>query len=238
MKKALLTLLVMSLSTPIEAAPVKHIQHRRAVVSHHRGVHHPQQHYSFLPMANALPKPVATKAPLTGQVLTQTRLAEPIPPKPSMAVAVPQPFIMPLMTKKHAWFFHRHFRQTQVVGKNDSTTVSMNATEAAQLSTQALELLKSQSQNNATFLLLPPVPDDKQGNTFTPSLTHALQAEGFQVVSEATPSAIPVRYRISKFKNSYLLNVKINGVQMARLYERQDGNVIAASPLSTLKEQP
>jgi hypothetical protein len=84
-------------------------------------------------------------------------------------------------------------------------------------------------------LRLAPAPLTQSGDILTASLTSALEARGYRLITEATEGEDHdgLRYLVTAYENGYLLRVTAGGAETSTLLKlRADGQLIANAPLS------
>jgi hypothetical protein len=82
---------------------------------------------------------------------------------------------------------------------------------------------------------LAPAPLTQSGDTLTASLTSALEARGYRLVTEETgpQDHYSLRYLVTAYQNGYLLRVTAGGAETSTLLKLgADGQLIATAPLS------
>jgi hypothetical protein len=84
-------------------------------------------------------------------------------------------------------------------------------------------------------LRLAPAPLTQSGDTLTASLTSALEAKGYRLVTEESEGEDhhSLRYLVTAYQNGYLLRVTAGGTETSTLLKPgADGQPIATAPLS------
>jgi hypothetical protein len=82
---------------------------------------------------------------------------------------------------------------------------------------------------------LAPAPLSQSGSILTASLTSALKAKGYRLLTNETKGEghDSLRYVVTAYENGYLLRVTAGGAETATLLKRgPDGQLIATVPLS------
>jgi hypothetical protein len=84
-------------------------------------------------------------------------------------------------------------------------------------------------------LRLAPAPLTQSGDILTASLTSALEAKGYRLLTEETEGEAhdSLRYLVTAYENGYLLRVTAGGAESSTLLKLgADGQLIATAPLS------
>jgi hypothetical protein len=84
-------------------------------------------------------------------------------------------------------------------------------------------------------LRLAPAPLTQSGSILTASLTSALEAKGYRLVTDETEGEAheSLRYLMTAYENGYLLRVTAGGAETSTLLKPgADGQLIATAPLS------
>jgi hypothetical protein len=99
------------------------------------------------------------------------------------------------------------------------------------IATLAVERIPSGSKP----LRLAPAPLTQSGDTLTASLTSALEAKGYRLITEETKGKDhhSLRYLVTAYENGYLLRVTLNDAETSTLLKLgADGQLITTAPLS------
>jgi hypothetical protein len=84
-------------------------------------------------------------------------------------------------------------------------------------------------------LRLAPAPLSQSGDILTASLTSALEARGYRLITEETEgeAQVSLRYLVTAYQGGYLLRVTAGGSETSTLLRPgSDGQLIATAPLS------
>jgi hypothetical protein len=203
-----------------------------------------QQHFSFIPPKQPSAVIQKLQAPLQGRVVQQQASPKTLTNAPSSFPAkdtVPallNPAISPVKVHGAGMKVKAKRSIAEQVTAQHSWIEHVSTSDTAFLSELISHWIQTQiSKPNATLVLADP-PQAQAKSTLIPSLAYALEKRGYTIARKDAngPEAYTVRYRIRAFKQSLLVQIKINGQEVSRLYTRsQSGALVAASPMTQFK---
>lgn len=209
-----------------------------------------QQHFSFIPPKQPSPLIQKLQAPLQVRVVQQQ-----VSPAPITSAIPASPIIeklsVPVQSENFAikkigfWGRMKNRRALKAshpsperITPQHSWIEHVSASDMAPLSELIASWLQTQIAKPQATLVLADPPQTQAKSTFIPNLAYALEQRGFVIAGKDAngPDAYWVRYRIRSFEQGLLVQIKINGQEISRLYTRsQTGALVAASPMTQFK---
>lgn len=209
-----------------------------------------QQYFSFIPPKQPSALIEKLQTPLQGRIVQQQASPEPITGEtlstptlePLSAPAQPQISEIKAMEREELRKKQRTFKANQPfperITPQHSWIEHLPTSDAAPMSEIVAHWIQTQITRAQSTLVLADPPQDQLKSNFIPNLSYALQKRGYAIArkSDSVPDAYWVRYRIRAFDKGLLVQVKINGQETIRLYERsQTGALVATSPMTFMR---
>jgi hypothetical protein len=122
-----------------------------------------------------------------------------------------------------------------LIRPNASWVDDMPERHAASIAEMIATLAVERIPPGSKPLRLVPAPLTQSGSTLTASLTSALEARGYRLLTNETEGEghDSLRYLVTAYENGYLLRVTAGGAETSTLLKPgADGQLIATAPLS------
>ncbi len=104
--------------------------------------------------------------------------------------------------------------------------------DAAALAAGAADMIAAKVPTAGGPVALTPTSAAQADNRLTPALANTLRARGYRLADRPDAAAHAVRYNVVAVEGAVVLNVAVDGWNVARPYARTNGRLVPAGPAS------